>query len=102
MSFLMSSIFNLLVGSVLDLIVLNIFHLTVNCKMPSEEQHLRVFYPGDYALKKEPIRSGDSYSALAPGKWQAVVLSQEISPVGWAPVLTSRVTSFSESFPREQ
>lgn len=34
MSFLMSCIFNLLVGSVLDLIVLNIFHLTVNYKMP--------------------------------------------------------------------
>lgn len=46
-----------------------------------------------------PIRSGHSYSELAQGKWQAVVLSQETCPVGWAPLLTSPVPSFSESFP---
>lgn len=35
--FLISCIFNLLVGSILDLIILNIFHLALNYKIPSEE-----------------------------------------------------------------
>lgn len=52
-----------------------------------------------YSWRKS--QSGHSYSVLAPGKWKAVVLSQETSVVGWAPLLTSPGIHFSESFPCE-